>query len=114
MAMEWSSASSTDEDYYWLLLSKWLPEGDSVLNPSVSVDTIPGDTAPLVPVGPAEIDSGLREMLVSPGVKLLDPGPRVQVKLRGGTKGLTYTTRISWEDSQGRRVTRVATLFIEW
>lgn len=111
--MEWSPASSTDQEFYWLLLSKWLPVGDVVSSPSVTVDAIAGDLNPLVPMGTASIDLGSRALWVAPGIKLLDPGPRIQVKLTGGTPGLTYTTRVSWSDSQGRHLTRAISLFIE-
>jgi hypothetical protein len=111
----WSPAAGADVDLYWLSLFKWLPPDDTVSNPSVTVSGgPPGDTAPVVASG-VTIDTGDRSVYVPPGVgPVIDPGPRIQMTLTGGTAGWTYTTTITWQDSQGRTINRQAQLYVQW
>lgn len=113
----WSPAASADEDFYWLSLARWLPPDDTVSDPSVVVTSpLAGDTNPVVVVPDSVvIDTGDRTVYVPPGVgPVVDPGPRIQMELTGGSKGYDYTTTITWKDSQGRTMNRQAILPIQW
>ena len=113
--LEWSPASALDSDFFWLLMSQWLPPNDTILNPTVSVVAITGDSNPLSVVPDSVIvDTGPRLVSISPGTWTTDPGPRIQVQLAGGSKGQTYTTLIGWQNRQGRTKSRPALLFIQW
>ena len=109
----WSPAAGADVDFYWLSLSRWIPTGDTVNNPSVAILGPAGDATPLT-VSNVLIDTGARQVIIPPGVPFNDPGPRVQMKMTGGTVGVTYTTVITWQDTQGRTINRQAQLLVEW
>jgi hypothetical protein len=112
----WSPAAGTDTDDYWLSLALWLPPDDTVVNPSVAIlSAFAGDTNPLAVVpNSVAVDTGDRRVMVPPGIPAIDPGPRIQMKLTGGTLGRTYVTAITWETGSGRGITRQASLFIQW
>lgn len=113
----WSPASGADIDLYWLSLFKWLPPDDTVSDPSVAISGGPAnDPTPLIVVPDSVVvDTGDRSVYVPPGVgPVIDPGPRIQMKLSGGSKGYDYTTTITWQDSQGRTINRQALLSIQW
>lgn len=110
---QWSPAASADVDTYWLSLVRWLPAGDTVNTPSVTVVPIPGDTNP-VTVGSVSVDTGSRAVTIPPGVSFQDSGPRIQAQLSGGTTGKTYTTILTWHDVQGRTINRQVLLQIAW
>lgn len=113
--LAWSPAAGADSDFYWLLLSDWLPEGDAVISPTVTVlPAFAGDPTPLEVVGVPVVVTGAAQVIVPPGVPYLDPGPRIQCQLAGGTTGYTYTTVVSWQDSQGRTINRQVQLPIQW
>lgn len=110
---QWSPAASSDVDLYFLSLSRWLPTGDTVNTPSVTVVPIAGDLNPIV-VGSVSVDTGPRSVVIPPGVVYLDPGPRLLAILSGGTTGKTYTTILTWHDAQGRTINRQVLLSIQW
>ena len=111
--MQWSPAAGADTDVYFLSLSRWLPAGDTVNTPSVTVVPISGDLSPLT-AGAVTVDTGVRAVTIPPGVAFSDPGPRIQAVLSGGTTGKTYTTIVSWQDSQGRTINRPVLLLVAW
>lgn len=111
----WSPAASADVDIYWLSLTQWLPPDDTVSNPSVVIlPAFTGDNNPVTVVGTPTVETGDLRVVVPPGVPIIDPGPRIQMKLTGGTPGRTYTTVITWQDDQGRTINRQALLPIQW
>lgn len=112
--LEWSPAGGADKAYYWLSLAQMLPAEQVISNISATIDPILGDLTPMTLVEAAVVDLGPRELLFSPGFIVLDPGPRIQVRLTGGTVGLTYGVRIKWSDSTPQDLTRVVNLLVEW
>lgn len=111
----WSPASADDVDFYWLSLSQWIPPDDTILTPSAAVTPITDDPMPLEVVpGSVVVETGDRRVYVPPGVPVIDPGPRIRMQMQGGTFGKTYTTTITWTDSQGRTINRQALLTIQW
>lgn len=114
-AQYWSPASADDVDFYWLSLSLWIPPDDTILTPSAAVTPITDDPMPLEVVpGSVVVETGDRRVYVPPGVPVIDPGPRIRMQMQGGTFGKTYTTTITWTDSQGRTINRQALLTIQW
>ena len=111
--LQWSPSAGADTDIYFLSLAKWLPVGDTVNTPSVVVTPISGDLNPMT-VGAVSIDTGTRQVTIPPGVPFTDPGPRIEAVLSGGTTGKTYTTIVTWQDSQGRTISRPVLLFVQW
>jgi hypothetical protein len=106
------SAGPLDTDWYWLDLGLWLPPGDVVSSPVVTITPIAGDAAPLTVAVAAALDTGPRTFRMPSGIDYVSAGPRIMVKLTGGTVGNTYSISFTWSDSQGRTITRKRLLSI--
>lgn len=110
--MFWTAAGPGDTDWYYMLLDIWLPAGDTVNTPTVTITSIVGDLTPPSVTGIA-VELGAVTLTIAPGIPYVSNGPRIKCKISGGTVGNTYSTVVGWQDSQGRTLARTVLLPVE-
>ena len=111
--LSFGSAGPSDQDWYFLDLSAWLPAGDTPSSPVVTI-SYSGftDSNPMTVLTAASIDTGNRTFRMPSGVDYVSLGPRIMVKLGGGSIGNTFMVNFAWSDSQGRQLVRQRQILI--